>query len=236
MTPILLDKADFLKLSVGSLLTVTTIFVAGFLYGYIKAEQQQQMTRTSVAMQLPTPVTATEEVREQMVPDTLPEGHDRDVDTAGVPADQGHPDTLPTIAQSGVTTADENVTVDIAPDPVPAVAETSAASPDGLGMGGPQPEGPVDPLEFMLDTADASSARFTIQVGLFGSVDNAERKLDALQSKNLNAYSNEYTDSKDRKRYNVRFGYFDTRKDALAALDSYREVFSADGYLVNMAR
>lgn len=227
MSPILLERTDFIKIGVTITLLLPGLFISGFIYGYSKAEDHSVSVRDSIAMQLPQIQPGIEAVREPTPPEVLTAGYDRDVDAADV-AEQ-----TPQQQVVSVELTQAGKSEDVADAAV--IAEQLHDAPVQLGMGGPHVPEKQDPIEFMLDSADEESARFSVQIGLFGSQDNAERKVDELMAQRLNAYTTEFS-RKQRTMHNVRFGYFATRKDAIAALDTYREQFGSDGYIVSIKR
>ncbi len=78
-----------------------------------------------------------------------------------------------------------------------------------------------------------SKIKFSIQVGIYGRLDNAQNMQRKLQTQHLDAYVSDAVNKKNKFRYNVRFGYFVDRKSALAALDKFKKIQKGDGYLVN---
>lgn len=86
------------------------------------------------------------------------------------------------------------------------------------------------------DTASAEDARYTIQVGVFADSENAIRRMSELDSKNLSAYTDGYTNKRNELRFNVRFGYFKDKSSALAALNSFEQNMSGSGYIARIRR
>ena len=84
------------------------------------------------------------------------------------------------------------------------------------------------------DTASAEDARYTIQVGVFADSENAIRRMSELESKNLSAYTDGYTNKRNELRFNVRFGYFKNKSSALAALNSFEQNLSGSGYITRI--
>lgn len=234
MSPILLERADFIKIGLLTTMVLPALFVSGFIFGYTKAENHGIETRDTIAMALPEASLETDAEREPAVPETLSAGHDRDVDVAD------HVDDEPGMQHQHVANKDTDLQDSSAAQNAAIekpVLETAKNQPTetALGVGGPHEPASTDPLELMLDTADEDSARFTVQVGLFGSQDNAERKVDSLVAMRLNAYTTEFK-RRDSSMHNVRFGFFASRSDANAALESYRQEFSGDGYIISIKR
>ncbi len=88
----------------------------------------------------------------------------------------------------------------------------------------------------IIDTATAEDARYTIQVGAFADSQNALRRMSELESLNLSAYTDGYRNSQNELRFNVRFGYFNNKSSALAALNSFEQNMSGSGYIARIRR
>lgn len=86
----------------------------------------------------------------------------------------------------------------------------------------------------IVDTAGAEDARYTIQVGVFADADNAARRISELESLQLSAYLNEYTNKREEARFNVRFGYFNNKSSALAALGIFENDLSGSGFVTRI--
>ena len=82
---------------------------------------------------------------------------------------------------------------------------------------------------------ELNKIKYSIQVGMYGRLINAENMMEMLQAKQLNAYVSDYTNKKGEVRYNVRFGYFADKKMALTALKAYKSNQNGDGYLVKFS-
>jgi len=88
----------------------------------------------------------------------------------------------------------------------------------------------------IIDTANAEDARYTIQVGAFADSQNAIRRMSELESQNLSAYTDGYTNKRNKLRFNVRFGYFKDKSSALTALNSFEQNMSGSGYVARIRR
>lgn len=88
----------------------------------------------------------------------------------------------------------------------------------------------------MIDDASEETARYSIQVGMYSSAENARAKVNQLLDANLNAYLHNYKNKKDEARYNVRFGYFSSFKVGLKALNIYEKNFAGSGYVARIER
>lgn len=88
----------------------------------------------------------------------------------------------------------------------------------------------------IVDTASAADARYTVQVGVFADSENAIRRMSELESQKLSAYTEGYTNKGDELRFNVRFGYFNDKSSAVAALNSFEQHMSGSGYVTRIRR
>ncbi len=86
-----------------------------------------------------------------------------------------------------------------------------------------------------LTSAELNNIKYSIQVGIYGRLINAENMMRMLQAQHLDAYVSDDTSKKNEIRYNVRFGYFVDRKSATSALKNYVNKQKGDGYLVNFS-
>lgn len=77
--------------------------------------------------------------------------------------------------------------------------------------------------------------KYSIQVGMYGRLINAENMMGKLQAQQLDAYVSDYTNNKNEVRYNVRFGYFVDKNAALSALEKYKSDQNGNGYLVKFS-
>lgn len=103
----------------------------------------------------------------------------------------------------------------------------------------PQTEAPEEPsIETLaiVDDATEHDAKYSIQVGMYSSSANAVAREELLREASLSAYSQEYLNSNDELRYNVRFGYFASKDSAQQALDTFQQQFSANGFIVRYKR
>lgn len=95
---------------------------------------------------------------------------------------------------------------------------------------------PVDKKPAALISVDGSSKiKFSIQVGVYGRLINAQNMTRELQEQNLDAYVYESNNKGSKFRYNVRVGYFEDKKSALSALKEYKYIQKGDGYVVNFS-
>ena len=82
---------------------------------------------------------------------------------------------------------------------------------------------------------ELNKIKYSIQVGMYGRLINAENMMGKLQAQQLDAYVSDYTNNKNEVRYNVRFGYFVDKNAALSALEKYKSDQNGNGYLVKFS-
>lgn len=80
-----------------------------------------------------------------------------------------------------------------------------------------------------------TKTKYSIQVGFYGRLDNAKKRVGKLRQENLNAYVSDYVNKNNEIRFNVRFGYFVDKSSANMALKTFNNNHKSDGYLVNYA-
>jgi cell division septation protein DedD len=160
------------------------------------------------------------------------------IDTAQVPAATtpakraATPSATPAaVTTAGVATSKAVAGADSAP------ARTPEATNHLVAIGGPPAESQHVALlkSEIVDDASAHDAIYSIQVGIYGNLENAERHVDELSAQKLSAYLDEYRNKNDEPRYNVRFGYFASRASAVTALQRW-EQRTGTGLVVRLPR
>lgn len=95
---------------------------------------------------------------------------------------------------------------------------------------------PADALAVTTFTSgELSKIKYSIQVGVYGRLINAENMMKMLQAKHYDAYVTDYMNKKNEIRYNVRFGYFTDKKSAIGILAKFKASQKGDGYLVRFS-
>jgi len=95
---------------------------------------------------------------------------------------------------------------------------------------------PADALIVTTFTTDElSKIKYSIQVGVYGRLINAENMMKVLQAQQYDAYVTDYTNKKNEIRYNVRVGYFADKKSANETLAKFKASQKGDGYLVRFS-
>lgn len=228
MTPILIEPRRLTGIALLLLLGMGALFFGGYFIGFYKAEAFQDKSPRTVRLALPdaTIHPAAADVLAYL-PGELEPGIDRDVDAPDKVSPAGGP-----LAETGTKASTKaGATVQKAVV-APAVDEVQTQH---VAVGGPLVS-EEEELALLADTAEEALARYSIQVGVFSTEDNAERRVEDLLAQRLSAYSSEYINKQRRQMYNVRFGYYASYRDAKAALDVYRTALSGDGYIVKLKK
>ncbi len=232
MAPILIDRRRLVKLSLLLCVSMLTLFFSGYFIGFYKAEALMTAGMQTRPLDLPdATMVALDETA--YIPTVIEPGLDRDVDAPDAPEEVA----TEAANLAGPVANDDKTSPQVT---APAVETVSAPAVDEVqtqtvAVGGP-PEQEEDKLALLADTAEEELAKYTIQVGLFSTSDNAERKVEDLLAQRLNAYSTEYTNKNNKRLYNVRFGYYDTYRSAKTALKIYQSELSGDGYIVKLKK
>lgn len=245
MAPLLIERNGLIKFSFMMVTIMVGLFLGGYFVGYHTAEGLQLVKQQVVDLDIPAEPELDLVSVEPLVPEKIEPGEDIDVDLPdGVAESAVAEDDVVTV----VTTATE---VSKAQDRAEPSAEPSAqlttevpVSPHARdevqtqqrSIGGPVEPVIDDPVTLMSDTADEASAKYSIQVGLFKDVENAERKVEDLMAQQLNAYRTQYTNSKNEQLHNVRFGYYADHSSAKLALKTFKTAMMSDGYLIRINR
>ena len=259
MAPLLLDHRSMFRAGLYIGLCGILIFFGGYYTGYQKAAQNGDiaMSRT-MALALPGVALADTSEFEPQVPVSIAPGADIDVDSpdteivanshtlnidedtfarVAVVANAEEPGSKSTGQDTAVTSLN-NVS-----DAVDKIASDTNDKP-ALQLASLK----VTPVVIesnhevsteqnpVIDTADATTARYTIQVGMYADMGNAERRVSELELQQLSAYIDSYTNKQNKERFNVRFGYFDSMSSAREALAIYEKQFDGSGYIASMRR
>ncbi len=238
MAPILIDNRGLIKLGLISLLTVLAVFSAGYFSGYQKA---------SVFY------TATSEIENLVLPElnlvdiSSTDSHSPEVILAGEEIDVDQPVVTPVLdvqnqnnkkdvavintANSLIMSPKKSVEINSSFEVVPQVStesiQTSSADDKANDIK------KVDVSSLTDD--EINKIKYSVQVGMYGNLINAENMVKILQAQQFDAYVVDYKNKKNEVRYNVRFGYFADKQAAITGLKRYKDVEKSDGYLVNFS-
>jgi len=224
MAPILIDSRDLLKLGSAFVLFTALVFAAGFFMGHQRAAEFYQAGSEMQSLSLPEKAMLAENTLDAQVPEVVEAGEDIDVDqpeTTGQLSETSQ-DSMPDSVSKKPATKSQNVSV------VSSTKESSFANQASVA----QTEVSVV-NRVSLD--DLSKIKYSVQVGMYGRLLNAENMVKMLQAQQYDAYVSDYTNKKNEIRYNVRFGYFTDKKSAIARLKKFRAEQKSDGYLVKFS-
>jgi cell division protein FtsN len=263
MAPVLLDQQSIFKAGIAITLAMCMVYFIGYSMGFNKAGAGRNMEfNKSVALALPKPAHADTAEYEPYTPRQLLPGASIDVDSPDPAAAENEGNVRPASRDSNVGGNVESV-IELATTRIEPTAGNDSPAPHEnhqlqLASTGITPvfsyeagsEAVVikqaddsnstvvgaDTEQFVLDTSTAEEALYTIQVGVFADSENALRRKSELESQRLNAYISEYKNRRDELRFNVRFGYFNNRSSAIAALESFQHNMSGDGYVTRIRR
>ena len=254
MAPLLIDSRDLLKFVLVSVVTVITVFASGVFVGHQRAATYYQAGSDVHPLPLPVRTAVAENALESQLPVEVEAGEFIDVDHPGSsvkPVTKDAPAPTMMSVPPKVTAKQKNdkavpakIKTRYKDDAVTKV-ETSISSKkrakENSQMNADHSEQHV--FSVQPDTANASfvtsvrtdnfdDIKYSIQVGVYGRLANAENMMKMLQIEQYEAYVTDYTNRKNETRYNVRFGYFPDRKSALASLEKFKSDNNGDGYLV----
>ena len=98
------------------------------------------------------------------------------------------------------------------------------------------PHNIVDDI-ILVDDASRDDARYSIQIGIYGSQNNASKQVDSLIKQHLSGNYQAYQNQKEEARYRVRFGYFASYKSASRALEIWNNAHpDSRSYIVRLLR
>ena len=212
MTPILIDKNDVVKLGLFAVFVTVLVFVGGFFFGFQQAKIYQMVVSEPLYLPMKSSALA---VVEQQKPEVADAGEIMDVDQP--------------LAKKPVTKKQSSTKI----QSVKASASYVKKAVRLASNSKPTTNNRVKPKIIKITEDVLSKAKYSIQVGMYGRLDNAEIMVGKLKAKDLQAYVTDYVNKKSEVRFNVKFGYFLDKKSANSALVYYKEIQKGDGYLVN---
>ncbi len=226
MAPLLIDNRGILKLGLSAAIVTALAFSGGFVSGYQQAKNQHMVN--SEPLSLPVKNTSIASDIEQQKPEVVAVGEIIDVDQPDTVKESVKDLMQPTqsikkLASPIATSEDNKVAVEVKP-PV-----AIASSRDLKLINATRTEVTLTNNDIL------EKAKYSIQVGMYGRLINAEKMAGKLKLQELDAYVSDYINKKSERRFNVKFGYFADKKTAIAALRKYREDQKGDGYLVNFS-
>ena len=250
MSPVLLDHRNlkWIWLSVGLLVAMT--FFGGYIMGFEKSNNKWLARLDPVEITLPNALVSDLMAVEPQTPEIEEPGASIDVDSVDESAVEKVLAIMPDIEDKPVKLMLESNAEDASrqantTEKLAAMSETESAPSDRVsGIGGPAQDEqdaelssePSIEATSIVDDASEETARYSIQVGMYRSFDNAASKVELLINLNLSAYLQEYKNKNDETRYNVRFGYFNAFSNAEQALKIYQQNYSGSGYIARFVR
>ncbi|MDH5712015.1 MAG: SPOR domain-containing protein [Gammaproteobacteria bacterium] len=261
MPPTLLDHRSYKLLLATLILFSFGSFVFGYISGYEKAEDVLLAEIDSQEMLLPEIDISQLAQLEAQPPEVEEPGASIDVDSVDVDT-EATTALKPAIEDKQVVQANKPVVTrpvakqaDAITAPVTNIAEVEKEDPKpsvmlasldpvppevALGVGGPPAEAEdiIDQSQateqLIVDDATRETGRYSIQVGMYSSFNNAANRVEELINNNLNAYIQDYKNSKGEPRYNVRFGYFASLTSAKQALALFEQNHAGSGYIARI--
>ncbi len=242
MAPVLLDHSSQKKLILGMTLALVVVFLSGYVVGFEKAEVKLASFIETVALALPGATTEPSAGMEPQRPLQTEPGETIDVDSADEPsvAKAAEPTGVALVVESQIRGNLPQATVKKPEQEAKPVvvedkqtASTEVSLP--LAIGGPSKSDPEQEADLLIqDNATEETATHSIQVGMYGQLENAEQKVEELIATDISAYIVDYMNRKNEIRYNVRFGYFANYRSARVALATFEKELSGSGYVVRL--
>lgn len=224
MAPLLIDSRDLLKLGSILVLVIVMVFAGGFFMGHQRAAAFYQAGSEMQSLSLPEKTLLAENVLESLRPEVIVAGEYIDVD---------QPETVALANEASQNSMSDLVSKKPA-SKLQSVPLASSAKENRQVN-----EKAVSRTEaFVVNSftsGDLSKIKYSVQVGMYGRLLNAENMMKMLQAQQYDAYVSDYTNKKNEIRYNVRFGYFADKKSALARLKKFKADQQGDGYLVKFS-
>jgi len=257
MAPLLIDGRDLLKFVLVSGVTVITVFASGIFVGHQRAATFYQAGIDVHPLPLPERTLVADNALETRQPPVIEAGEFIDVDHPGSVAKPVMKDIeIPVIMSASQMTAaiqDDDKTV-----PAKIMKQRNSGVVTEVATSGPlkqqsdeknqkssvKAKQDVTSVQTDIDNISMASSltmddldeiKYSIQVGMYGRLINAENMMKTLKVEQYEAYITDYTNKKNETRYNVRFGYFPDRKSALASLEKFKNDNNGDGYLVRFS-
>ncbi|MDH5612732.1 MAG: SPOR domain-containing protein [Gammaproteobacteria bacterium] len=242
MSPVLLDHRNlkWIWLSVALLAFLT--FFAGYILGFEKSNNKWMAKLDPVEIALPEVMASSLTVVEALPPEVEEPGGSIDVDSAdGTENDlipvANDPDAYTGVIEvAGIKVANAEPVKQIIKQINKKTAGPVQSQPEAVPISRSQTNQTTAAAASIVDDADAETATYSIQVGMYSNFENAEIKVSQLLNSNLNAYLDEYQNSKNETRYNVRFGYFASFASAQQALTIYEKSYADSGYIARIER
>jgi len=224
MAPLLLDSRDLLKLGLTSIFTLVLTFATGYFFGHQKAAVFYQAGTEVQTLPLPEKNILLEELVDSKVPEVIVAGEYIDVDHAEEVVNKDNASSALSVEHA------KDALIDVLKN---TTSESSYNEIRTVNLVVVQTTAVVDVNK--LTEKQLSEIKYSVQVGMYGRLVNAENMVTILQAKKFDAYITDYTNKNDETRYNVRFGYFTSKTSASNKLKAFKEKQNGDGYLVKFS-
>ena len=251
MAPLLIDGRDLLKFVLVSVVTVTAVFASGIFVGHQRAATFYQAGIAVHSLPLPERIEIAESAFESQQPEEIEAGEFIDVDhpASAVKSAAKDNDVQTMVSASRVTSASvKEVEAGSTESQIQhnTIASSEAASLPFKNRAKDNHQNNTEQL-LVSSRHDAAAVvtservnnvdkvKYSIQVGVYGRLLNAENMVKTLRRGQYEAYITDYMNKKKETRYNVRFGYFMDKKSALASLERFKNDKQSDGYLVKFS-
>jgi len=254
MAPILIDNRDLLKLGFIAVLGTVIVFATGFFMGHQRAAAFYLAGSDIQPLSLPEQVAVTENIADSQLPSIIEAGEDMDVDqpesmrdTTGMAKASMHDSIESSEAARAKSYAmvraavlqktddDEAKSAGEKQVSVSTAEKIVTDKKDNGGMVKKRLESKDASIATTFTSDDLTKIKYSVQVGMYGRLVNAENMVSMLKSQHYDAYVSDYTNKNNKTRYNVRFGYFTDKKSAIAMLKKFKADQSGDGYLVKFS-
>jgi cell division septation protein DedD len=220
MAPLLIDTNGILKLGVATAIVAVVIFVGGFYLGYQQADTHNIALSNNHSLS----------VSKKVISDVETRRSEKIEESDVVAVNQTEP-VNKLVKELVIKTPDK--TAPIKREEIQAPVSKKQQSSKEAPSDAPSKSQKAN-VELTADDIMAKK-KYSIQVGFYGRLDNAKKRVDELKQENLNAYVSDYVNKNNEVRFNVRFGYFVDRSSANKALKAFNKNHKSDGYLVNYA-
>lgn len=246
MAPLLIDSRDLLKLGFISVLLTVIVFASGFFLGHQRAAAFYQAGSDVEVLLLPEQNEVTENIADFQSPSIVEAGENIDVDQPEVMTNVSLPLNKP---MSDSVMASSQVR-DVSSELIKASASQQVEHNERISKANKIPalekaqivivhnddsrvlKKSDVPIITTFTSDELNKIKYSIQVGMYGRLLNAENMVKRLKMQHYDAYVSDYTNKKNKIRYNVRFGYFADKKSALVMLNKFKTRQNGDGYLV----
>ena len=243
MAPLLIDSRDLLKLGFMAVLGTTMVFAGGFFMGHQRAAAFYQAGSDIQPLPLPEQVAVTENIADSQLPLMVEAGEDIDVDQPEIMADSAEPSasarakSYAMVKAAVLQKAEQNETKQVSEKNAPVLEKEKIATGknDDSGKTTKTLESNDASIATVFTSDNLDKIKYSVQVGMYGLLVNAENMVSKLKSQHYDAYVSDYTNKNNKTRYNVRFGYFTDKKSAITMLKKFKAEQSGDGYLVKFS-